>query len=99
MRNGIVSAAEIRRRIEASGGDVRDADIAAVKGKKPIDFLPTRRIGHDISRKELVAEYVRYLTAIHELRGDLLSIPEAKRSARILAEAEKAAASHFKGAS
>lgn len=96
MRNGIVSAEEIRRRIEACGGDVRDADIAAVKSKKPIDFIPTHRIGHDITRKELVGEYVRYLTAIHELRGDLLKIPENQRPAHILAEAEKAAAQHFK---
>lgn len=96
MRNGIVSAAEIRRRIEAGGGDVRDADIAAVKGKKPIDFIPTHRPGHALTRKELVGEYVRYLTALHELRGDLLKIPEANRPAHILAEAEKAAAQHFK---
>ena len=86
MRNGIVSAEEIRRRIEASGGDVRDADIAAVRGKKPIDFIPTHRLGHDITRKDLVGEYVRYLTAI----------PENRRPAHILAEAEKAAAQHFK---
>lgn len=96
MRKGIVSAKEIRRRIEASGGDVRDTDIAAVKGKKPIDFIPTHRIGHDLTRKELVGEYIRYLTEIHGLRGDLLKIPEAKRPAHILAEAEKAAAQHFK---
>ena len=96
MRNGIVSAGEIRRRIAASGGDVRDADIAAVKGKKPLDFIPTRPTGNDITRKELVAEYVRYLTEIHELRGDLLKIPEANRPAHILAEAEKASAQHFK---
>lgn len=96
MRNGIVSAAEIRRRIEASGGDVRDADIAAVKGKKPLGFIPNHRTGHDITRKELVGEYVRYLTEVHELRGDLLKIPEANRPAHILAEAERAAAQHFK---
>lgn len=96
MRNGIVSAEEIRRRIEAGVGDVRDADITAVKGKKPLDFIPTRRAGLDITRKDLVGEYVRYLTVIHELRGDLLKIPENRRPAHILAEAEKAAAQHFK---
>lgn len=96
MRNGIVSAQEILRRIAASGGDVRDTDIASVKGKKPIDFIPTRSTGHDITRKELVGEYIRYLTEIHELRGDLLKIPEANRPEHILAEAERAAAQHFK---
>ena len=44
-RNGIVSAEEIMRRVKASPtGDVKDADILAVKGKKPIDYVPRRRV-------------------------------------------------------
>lgn len=95
-RNGIVSAEEILRRVKASpGGDVRDSDIQAVKGKKPIGYVPSRRVGHARSKAELVGEYVRYLTDIHDRRKDLLRIPEEKRQAHILAEAEKAAAMHL----
>lgn len=94
--NGIVSAEEIMRRVKASpGGDVRDSDIQAVKGKKPIDYVPSRRVGHARSKAELVGEYVRYLTDIHDRRKDLLRIPEEKQQAHILAEAEKAAAMHL----
>jgi len=95
-RNGIVSAEEIMRRVKASpGGDVRDSDIHAVKGKKPISYVPNRRVGRARTRAELVGEYVRYLTDIHDRRKDLLRIPEEKRQAHILAEAEKAAALHL----
>ena len=95
-RNGIVSAEEIMRRVKASpGGDIQDTDILAVKGKKPIPFTPSRRIGHSVTRSELVGEYVRYLTALHEIRKDLRRIPEEERQDRILREAEMAAARHF----
>ena len=95
-RNGIVSAEEIMRRVKASpGGDVRDSDIQAVKGKKPINYVPSRRVGHARSKAELVGEYVRYLTDIHDRRKDLLRVPEEKRQAHILAEAERAAAMHL----
>ena len=93
MTRHVVSAEEIMRRVKASpGGDVRDSDIQAVKGKKPISYVPSRRIGHARSKAELVGEYIRYLTDIHDRRKDLLRIPEEKRQAYILAEAEKAAA-------
>lgn len=95
-RHGIVSADEIRRRVEASPtGDIKDADILAVKGKKPIDYVPSRRVGRDRTKAELVGEYVRYLTDIHDRRQDLLRIPEEKRQSYILTEAEKAAALHL----
>lgn len=95
-RNGIVSAEEILRRVEASPtGDIKDADILAVKGKKPIDYVPSRRVGRDRTKAELVGEYVRYLTDIHDRRQDLLRIPEGKRRSYILTEAEKAAALHL----
>ena len=95
-RNGIVSAEEILRRVKASpGGDVRASDIQAVKGKKPIDYVPRRRVGRDRTKAELVGEYIRYLTDIHDRRQDLLRIPEEKRQEHILAEAEKAAALHL----
>lgn len=95
-RNGVVSAGEIMRRVRASpGGDVRDSDIQAVKGKKPISYVPSRRVGHERIKAELVGEYVRYLTDIHDRRKDLLRIPEEKRQAHILAEAEKAASLHL----
>lgn len=95
-RNGIVSAEEIMRRVrESPTGDVKDADILAVKGKKPISYVPTRRVGHARSKAELVGEYIRYLTDIHGLRKDLLRIPEEKRQAHILAEAERAAAMYL----
>lgn len=97
MSRHIVSAEEIMRRVKASPtGDVRDSDIQAVKGKKPIDYVPSRRIGRDRTKAELVGEYVRYLTDIHDRRQDLLRIPEEQRQAHILAEAEKAAARHLK---
>lgn len=97
MSRHVVSAEEIMRRVKASpGGDIRDADIAAVKGKKPIDYVPSRRVGRNRTKAELVGEYVRYLTDIHERRKDLLRIPEEKRQAHILAEAEKAAALHLR---
>lgn len=96
MSRHIVSAEEILRRVQASpGGDVRDSDILAVKGKKPISYVPSRRVGHARSKAELVGEYIRYLTDIHERRKDLLRIPEEKRQAHILAEAERAAAMHL----
>lgn len=96
-RNGVVSAEEIMRRVKASpGGDVRDSDIQAVKSKKPISYVPSRRVGHARSKAELVGEYIRYLTDIHDLRKDLLRIPEERRQAHILAEAERAAAMHLK---
>jgi len=92
----VISAEEIMRRVKASpGGDVRDSDIQAVKGKKPISYVPSRRVGHARSKAELVGEYIRYLTDIHDLRKDLLRIPEEKRQAHILAEAERAAALHL----
>jgi len=92
----VVSAEEIMRRVNASpGGDIRDSDIQAVKGKKPISYVPSRRVGHDRTKAELVGEYVRYLTDIHDRRKDLLRIPEEKRQAHILAEAERAAALHL----
>jgi hypothetical protein len=92
----IVSAEEIMRRVKASPtGDVRDADIAAVKGKKPISYVPSRRVGRERTKAELVGEYIRYLTDIHDRRQDLLRISEEKRQAHILAEAEKAAAQHL----
>ena len=97
MNRHIVSAEEIMRRVKASPtGDVMDSDIAAVKGKKPISYVPRRRVGHDRTKAELVGEYVRYLTDIHDRRHDLLRIPEEKRQAHILAEAEKAAAKHLR---
>ena len=100
MSRHIVSAEEIMRRVKASPtGDIRDADIAAVKGKKPISYVPSRRIGRDRTKAELVGEYVRYLTDIHDRRKDLLRIPEEKRQAHILAEATEAAAKHLKEAS
>ena len=96
MTRHIVSAEEIMRRVKASpGGDVRDSDIQAVKGKKPISYVPSRRVGHARSKAELVGEYIRYLTDIHDRRKDLLRIPEEKRQAHILAEAERAAAMHL----
>lgn len=96
MTRHIVSADEILRRVKASpGGDVRDSDILAAKGKKPISYVPSRRVGHERTKAELVGEYVRYLTDIHDRRKDLLRIPEEKRQTHILAEAEKAAALHL----
>ena len=98
MTRHIVSADEILRRVKASpGGDVRDSDILAAKGKKPISYVPSRRVGHERTKAELVGEYVRYLTDIHDRRKDLLRIPEEKRQAHILAEAERAAALHLEG--
>lgn len=95
-RNGIVSAEEIMRRVkESPTGDVRDGDILAVKGKKPISYVPSRRVGLERTKAELVGEYFRYLTDIHDRRKDLRRIPEEKRQAHILAEAEKAAALHL----
>lgn len=96
-RNGIVSAEEIMRRVKDSpGGDIRDSDIQAFKGKKPISYVPSRRVGRNRTKAELIGEYVRYLTDIHERRQDLLQVPEARRQAHILAEAERAAANHLK---
>ena len=95
-RNGIVSAEEIMRRVkESPTGDVKDGDILAVKGKKPISYVPARRVGRERSKAELVGEYLRYLTEIHDRRQDLLRIPEEERQAYILAEAEQAAALHM----
>lgn len=95
-RNGVVSAEEIMRRVrESPTGDVKDGDIMAVKGKKPISYVPSRRVGHARTKAELVGEYVRYLTDIHDRRKDLLRIPEEKRQEHILAEAERAAAMHL----
>ena len=97
MSRHIVSAEEIMRRVkESPTGDVKDGDILAVKGKKPISYVPRRRVGHARTKAALVGEYVRYLTDIHDRRKDLLRIPEEKRQAHILAEAEKAAAMHLK---
>lgn len=95
-RHGIVSAEEIMRRVQESPtGDIKDADILAVKGKRPISYVPSRRVGRERTRAELVGEYLRYLTDIHDRRKDLLRIPEEKRQAYILAEAERAAAKHL----
>lgn len=95
-RTGIVSAEEILRRVQESpGGDVKDVDILAVKGKKPISYVPSRRAGHSLTRAELVGEYVRYLTDIYDRRNILRGLPEDLRQARILADAEKAAAKHL----
>ena len=95
-RNGIVSAEEIMRRVkESPTGDVKDGDILAVKGKKPISYVPARRVGRERTKAELVGEYLRYLTDIHERRKDLRDIPGETRQAHILAEAERAAALHF----
>jgi hypothetical protein len=91
-----VSAEEIMRRVkESPGGDVKDIDILAVKGKKPISYVPGRRVGHSLTRAELVGEYVRYLTDIYDRRKILRDLPDDLRQARILAEAEKAAALHM----
>lgn len=96
MSRHIVSAEEIMRRVRKSPtGDVKDGDILAVKGKKPISYVPSRRVGRDQSKAELVGEYIRYLTDIHDRRKDLLRIPEEQRQAHILAEAEQAAALHL----
>lgn len=95
-RHGIISAEEIMRRVsESPTGDIKDVDILAVKGKKPISYIPSRLNGRSSSKAELVGEYFRYLTDIHGRRKDLLHIPEEKRQAHILAEAEKAAALHL----
>ena len=95
-RTGIVSAEEIMRRVQESPtGDVKDVDILAVKGKKPISYVPTRRAGKGMTKAELVGEYVRYLTDIYDRRKILRGLPEDVRQARILAEAEKAAVKHF----
>lgn len=95
-RNGIVSAEEIMRRVrESPGGDVKDVDILAVKGKRPISYVPGRRPGHVLTRAELVGEYVRYLTDIYDRRKIMRGLPDDLRQARILAEAEKAAARHM----
>ena len=97
-RHGVVSAEEIMRRVtESPTGDVKDRDILAVKGKKPISYIPARRVGKRLTKAELVGEYVRYLTDIHERRKDLLRVPEERRQAHILAEAERAAAMHLGG--
>ena len=86
----------MRRVRESPTGDVKDGDIMAVKGKNPISYVPSRSSGtRGSARAKLVGEYVRYLTDIHDRRKDLLSISEEKRQARILAEAEKAAALHL----
>lgn len=99
-RNGIVSAEEIMRRVkESPGGDVKDIDILAVRGKKPLSYVPGRRVGHSLTRAELVGEYVRYLTDIYDRRKILRGLPEDVRQASILAEAEKAAVKHFEGRS
>ena len=96
MSRHIVSAEEIMRRVRKSPtGDVKDGDILAVKGKQPISYVPSRRVGRDQSKAELVGEYIRYLTDIHDRRKDLLRIPEEQRQAHILAEAEQAAALHL----
>lgn len=96
MSRHIVSAEEIMRRVRKSPtGDVKDGDILAVKGKQPISYVPSRRVGRDQSKAELVGEYIRYLTDIHDRRKDLLHIPEEQRQAHILAEAEQAAALHL----
>nr|DAO34547.1 MAG TPA: hypothetical protein [Caudoviricetes sp.] len=95
-----MSAEEILRRVkESPTGDIRDGDILAVKGKKPITYVPVRRAGKNLTRAELVGEYVRYLTDIYDRRKILCGLPEDVRQARILAEAEKAAVKHFEGRS
>lgn len=95
-RNGIVSAEEIMRRVrEFPTGDVKNGDILAVNGKNPISYVPSRRVGQERTEAELVGEYLRYLTDIHDRRKDLLAIPEEGRQAYILAEAKKAAAQHM----
>lgn len=92
----IVSSEEIMRRVRQSPtGDIKDGDILAVKGKKPISYVPARRGGRERTKAELVGEYVRYLTDIHERRKDLPKVPEDQRQAHILAEAEQAAALHL----
>nr|DAX46924.1 MAG TPA: hypothetical protein [Caudoviricetes sp.] len=85
----------MRRVQESPTGDVKDVDILAVKGKKPISYVPTRRAGKGMTKAELVGEYVRYLTDIYDRRKILRGLPEDVRQARILAEAEKAAVKHF----
>ena len=80
---------------ESPGGDVKNVDILAVKGKKPISYVPGRRPGHSLTRAELVGEYVRYLTDIYDRRKIMRGLPDDLRQARILAEAEKAAARHM----
>ena len=86
----------MRRVKESPTGDVKDVDILAVKGKKPISYVPSRRAGRERTKAELVGEYLRYLTDIHDRRKDLLRIPEEEeRQAHILAEAERAAAMHL----
>ena len=85
----------MRRVKESPTGDVKDGDILAVKGKKPISYVPARRVGRERSKAELVGEYLRYLTDIHDRRKDLLKVPEERRQAHILAEAERAAALHL----
>nr|DAX41609.1 MAG TPA: hypothetical protein [Caudoviricetes sp.] len=85
----------MRRVKESPGGDVKDIDILAVKGKKPISYIPGRRAGHSLTRAELVGEYVRYLTDIYDRRKIMRGLPDDLRQARILAEAEKAAAQHM----
>lgn len=95
-RYGIVSAEEIMRRVQESPtGDIKDADILAVKGRNPISYVPSRKVGRERTKAELVGEYLRYLTDIHDRRQDLLKVPEGKRQAYILAEAERAAAKHL----
>nr|DAP16607.1 MAG TPA: hypothetical protein [Caudoviricetes sp.] len=89
----------MRRVKESPGGDVKDIDILAVRGKKPISYVPGRRVGHSLTRAELVGEYVRYLTDIYDRRKILRGLSEDVRQARILAEAEKAAVKHFEGRS
>lgn len=96
MSRHIVSSEEIMRRVKASpSGDIRDVDIQTATGKKPISYVPSRRVGRERTKAELVGEYVRYLTDIHDRRKDLLEIPEEKRQTHILAEAERAAALHL----
>lgn len=96
-RNGIVSAEEIMRRVsEFPTGDIKDGDILAVKGKNPISYVPGRRAGRSASKAELVGEYVRYLTDIHERRKDLRRVPKERRQEYILAEAERVAAQYLR---
>lgn len=95
-RHGIISAEEIMRRVsESPTGDIQDVDILAVKGKKPISYIPSRLDGRSSSKAGLVGEYFRYLTDIHERRKDLLKVPGEQRQAYILSEAEQAAALHL----